>query len=242
MTSVKTALAGLAVIVTLAGSAHAELIIQEKDPSASIINRYEVLKDADYTSLELHQLVDDLNQRVANNPKDTLAWEILAQIYYSNGYDLYALYAASEAIDQGYSTNTLEKILLDSSMAVSQSQLQSGYLGEEVDQSFVTEYQYALSKIYGEVYDFNYDESLPKPPPPVLRKRTSPTRAHKAPRRATRPAIKTPVRVTPPRTRRVEPPKPRARPVRRPTPARQPTRRAPPKPVARPNDPFGILR
>lgn len=168
----KAILVGMLIMGSAMGTAHSELVIQEKDPGSSIINQYAKLKNADAKSPQLHQLIADLNQRLSRNPNDSLAWEVLAQIYYNNGYHAYAVYAASEAIDLGQSTAKLKKILLNSSAIVSQSQLQSGYLTDEVDADFLKEYQYALSKIYGEVYGFNYDESLPKPPAPVVKPRT----------------------------------------------------------------------
>lgn len=165
----KTIMAGVLITGLAMSTAHAELVIQEKDPSASIINQFDALKQSDAQSPQLHQFVTELNQRLDRNPSDALAWEILAQIYYDNGYHAYAIYAASEAIDVGQSTNELKKILLNSSAIVSQSQLQSDYLTDEVDAAFLKEYQYALSKIYGDIYGFNYDESLPKPPAPIVR-------------------------------------------------------------------------
>jgi len=171
----KTLLVGFVVMVAAMSTAHSELVIQEKDPGSSIINQFNILKNADEKSPQLHQLVADLNQRLALNQNDTLAWEILAQIYYNHGYHSYAVYAASEAIDRGQSTDKLNKILLDSSAMVSQSQLQSDYLTDEVDATFLKEYQYALSKIYGDIYGFNYDESLPKLPAPVVKPRRAKT-------------------------------------------------------------------
>lgn len=168
----KAIFSGLLIMGTAMGTAHSELVIQEKDPGSSIINQYGKLKNADARSPQLHQLVSDLNQRLSANPNDSLAWEILAQIYYSNGYHAYAVYTASEAIELGHSTAKLKKILLNSSALVSQRQLQSDYLTDEVDTDFLKEYQHSLSKVYGEIYGFNYDESLPKPPAPVVKPRT----------------------------------------------------------------------
>ena len=167
----KAVFSGLLIMGTAIGTAHSELVIQEKDPGSSVINQYAKLKNADARSPQLHQLVSDLNQRLSANPNDSLAWEILAQIYYSNGYHADAVYAASEAIELGHSTAKLKNILLNSSAIVSQKQLQSDYLTDEVDAEFLKEYQYSLSKIYGEIYEFNYDESLPKPPAPVIKPR-----------------------------------------------------------------------
>ncbi|MGM8888190.1 hypothetical protein ACS8FD_19845, partial [Psychrobacter sp. 1U2] len=167
----KAVFSGLLIMGTAIGTAHSELVIQEKDPSSSVINQFAKLKNADARSPQLHQLVSDLNHRLSVNPNDSLAWEILAQIYYNNGYTAYAVYTASEAINLGHSTAKLKKILLNSSAIVSQKQLQSDYLTDEVDADFLKEYQHALSKIYGEIYGFNYDESLPKPPAPVIKPR-----------------------------------------------------------------------
>lgn len=180
----KATAAGLLIMFSAIGSAHSELSIQEKAPEASVINRYAALKNADARSTQLHQLIAELNQRVSSNPNDALAWELLAQIYYNNRYHAYAVYAASEAIDRGYSTTKLNKILLNSSAIISQSQLQADYLTEDVDAEFLKEYQHALSRIYGEIYGFNYDESLPKPPAPVVRpkaaKAKSSIKAHRS--------------------------------------------------------------
>ncbi|MEK6200577.1 hypothetical protein [Psychrobacter sp. P11G5] len=175
----KAILVGLFITGSVMGTAHSELVIQEKDPGSSIINQYAKLKNADAKSPQLHQLISDLNQRLSSNPNDSLAWEILAQIYYNNGYHAYAVYAASEAINLGQNTSKLKKILLNSSAIVSQSQLQSDYLTDEVEADFLKEYQYALSKIYGEVYGFNYDESLPKPPAPVVKPRAAKTKSQR---------------------------------------------------------------
>ncbi len=167
----KAILAGLIIMGSVMETAHSELVIQEKDPGSSIINQYAKLKNADARSPQLHRLVSDLNQRLSANPDDSLAWEILAQIYYSNGYHADAVYAASESIELGHSTSKLKNILLNSSAIVSKKQLQSDYLTDEVDADFLKEYQYSLSKIYGDIYGFNYDESLPKPPAPVIKPR-----------------------------------------------------------------------
>ena len=233
----KAFLAGLFIMGSAMTTAHSELVIQEKDPGSSIINQFATLKNADAKSPQLHQLIADLNQRLARNPNDSLAWEILAQIYYNNGYHAYAVYAASEAIDLGQSTAKLKKILLNSSAIVSQSQLQSDYLTDEVDAAFLKEYQYALSKIYGDIYGFNYDESLPKPPAPVVKARR-PKKASK-PRSQSRASVKKP-----------------STPIKRKPAVKQPSRQAPKaKPVQRPakpssprnsntksTDPFSILR
>jgi len=245
---VKAAVTGMLIMLGALSCAHAELTIQEKDPGASITNRYALLLDADPTSVELHQLVADLNQRVTNNPKDALAWEILAQIYDHNGYELYALYAASEAIEQGSSTSKLEKILLDNSASVAEQQLRSGYLSPDVDAEFFQEYQFAISKMYGDVYGFNYDESLPKPPVVRARvkKRAVKRRNTSSSRRSSTRKPRT-VRTTAATPRRRTPAKPRARvkpPVVRP---KSQARRPVAKPAASQRrsssgDPFKILR
>ncbi|MBF0658431.1 hypothetical protein IPZ60_06735 [Psychrobacter sp. NG25] len=174
----KALLAGLLVMGSAMSAAHSELVIQERDPGSSITNQFATLKNANAQSPELHQLIADLNQRLAVNPNDALAWDILAQIYYNNGYHDYAVYAASEAMDRGQSTAELKNILLNSSAIIAQKQLQSGYLNN-VDAASKTEYQHTLSKIAGDVYGFNYDESLPKPPKVIRRnvpKKTSSTK------------------------------------------------------------------
>ena len=170
----KALLAGLFIMGSAMSAAHSELVIQEKDPGSSIVNQFATLKNADAKSPQLHELIATLNQRLAVNPNDSLAWEVLAQIYYNNGYHDYAVYAASEAIDQGKSTAELKNILLNSSAIIAQKQLQSGYL-DNVDAAFKKEYQHTLSKIAGDVYGFNYDESLPKPPPVVVKPRAPKT-------------------------------------------------------------------
>ncbi|MGP5174504.1 hypothetical protein [Psychrobacter immobilis] len=229
----KAFLAGLFIMGSAMTTAHSELVIQEKDPGSSIINQFSALKNADAKSPQLHQLVTDLNQRVSRNPNDSLAWEILAQIYSNNGYHAYAVYAASEAIDLGQSTAKLKKILLNSSAIVSQSQLQSDYLTDEVDAAFLKEYQYALSKIYGDIYGFNYDESLPKPPAPFVKPRSgrSGTKSKPQPqvsvKKASKPIKKKPAVKKPPRP-------PKVKPVTKPSPTK--------KSNAKSTDPFSILR
>ena len=228
----KAFLAGLFIMGSAMTTAHSELVIQEKDPGSSIINQFSALKNADEKSPQLHQLVADLNQRVSRNPNDSLAWEILAQIYSNNGYHAYAVYAASEAIDLGQGTAKLKKILLNSSAIVSQSQLQSDYLTDEVDAAFLKEYQYALSKIYGDIYGFNYDESLPKPPAPFVKPRSgrSGTKSKPQPqvsvKKASKP-MKKPAVKKPPRP-------PKVKPVTKPSPTK--------KSNAKSTDPFSILR
>ncbi|SLJ84288.1 tetratricopeptide repeat protein [Psychrobacter sp. DAB_AL43B] len=239
----KALLVGLFIMGSAMSAAHSELVIQEKDPGASIINQFAALKSADAQSVQLHQLITDLNQRLDSNPNDSLAWEILAQIYYNNGYHDYAVYAASEAIDLGQNTAKLKKILLNSSAIVSQSQLQSDYLTDEVDGEFLKQYQYALSKIYGEIYGFNYDESLPKPPAPVVKSRNNKTTSKsKAQRRASVKKQATPAKkATPPKRKAAvkQPPRPvpKAKPVNKP--AKPPSSR---NSNAKSTDPFSILR
>ena len=204
----KTVLTGVLIASIAVSTAQAELSIQEKNPQDSVINQYASIKNKDTSSLELRNLAIALNQRVANNPKDSSAWEVLAQIYYSNNYHVYAVYAASEAIDLGNSNAELQKILLNSSAMVAKRQLQANYLADDIDEAFVTEYQHALSKIYGEVHGFNYDESLPKPPVVRVKPRastpsrprrntTTPSRSAATPstRRAATPARAKPVPV-----------------------------------------------
>ncbi len=165
----KSAIAGFIIVCSTMSAAHSELSIQEREPESSIANQYAALKEADETSEPLHQLIAELNRRVTVNPTDSLAWELLAQIYYNNGYHANAVYAASEAVEKGYSTPTLKRILLNSSAIVAQNQLKEHYLATDVNEDFIKEYQNALSKIYGSIYNFNYDESLPKPPAPIVR-------------------------------------------------------------------------
>ncbi|MDN5801860.1 MAG: hypothetical protein L0H34_05095 [Psychrobacter sp.] len=229
----KAFLAGLVIMGSAMTTAHSELVVQEKDPGSSIINQFETLKNADATSPQLHQLIADLNQRLSRNPKDSLAWEILAQIYYNNGYHAYAVYAASEAIDLGQSTAKLKKILLNSSAIVSQSQLQSDYLTDEVDAAFLKEYQYALSKIYGGIHGFNYDESLPKPPAVIRNKSTKTKNRLKNQRRASAKKTSAPIK----RKSAVKQPSrqaPKVKPVTKPSPTK--------KSNAKSTDPFSILR
>lgn len=229
----KAIMAGVFIIGSAMSTAHGELVIQEKDPSASIINQFDALKKSDAKSPQLQQFVTELTQRLARNPSDSLAWEILAQIYYDNGYQEYAVYAASEAMDLGQSTAKLKKILLNSSAALSQSQLQSGYLTDEVDAAFLKEYQYALSKVYGDLYGFNYDESLPKPP--VVRPRA--TRAISKSKAQPRVAVRK--QVTPTKKAVKQPPRqtPKAKPINKPA---KPS--SPRTSNAKSTDPFSILR
>ncbi|MEN6670381.1 hypothetical protein AAJP47_08400 [Psychrobacter sp. B38] len=230
----KTIMASVFIIGTAMGTAHSELVIQEKDPSASIVNQFTALKNANAKSPQLNQFIAELNNRLSLNPNDALAWEILAQIYYDNGYHAYAVYAASEAIDQGQRTDKLKKILLKSSAIVSQSQLQSGYLTDEVDAAFLKEYQYALSKIYGDMYGFNYDESLPKPPAPVVK----PRRASQSKTRY-RSSVKKQASATKRKAAVKRPPRqvPRAKPVNKPVKPSSPRNNN-----ANTADPFSILR
>lgn len=230
----KTILTGLIIIGTAMSAAHSELSIQEQDPQASIINQYAALENAGVKSPQLHQLIADLNQRITLNPKDSLAWEILAQIYYNNGYQAYAVYAASEAIDLGNNAPKLKKILLNSSAVVSESQLRADYLTDDVDTEFLENYQYALSKIYGEVYGFNYDESLPKPPAPVVKPRAVKTKNKASAQR--RKSVKKKARAAPIKRKSTvkQKPKPKAAPIKKPSPSRNNNSKI--------TDPFSILR
>lgn len=228
-------LTGLITMGAAMNTAHSELSIQEKDPQSSIVNQYAALKNADAKSPKLHALITDLNQRLALNPKDSLAWEILAQIYYNNGYYAYAVYAASEAVDLGQSTPKLKKILLNSSAIVSESQLEAEYLTDDVDAEFLKDYQYALSKIYGEVYGFNYDESLPKPPAPTVRPRTAKAKSKASSQR--RAPIKKKVRSAPVKKKSVVKPRPKPAPVKKPSKPSTPKNNTP-----KSTDPFSILR
>lgn len=233
----KTLLIGLFIIGTAMSAAHSELVIQEKDPDSSIINQFTALKNTDAKSPQLRQFITDLNQRLSLNPNDALAWEVLAQIYYDNSYYDYAAYAASEAIDRGQSTDKLKKILLNSSAVVSQSQLQSDYLTDEVDTAFLKEYQYALSKISGDIYGFNYDESLPKLSSPIAKlRRTKTVSKSKAQRRT---AAKKQSTSTKRRVSVKRPPRqaPKAKPVHK---SAQPS--SPRNSNAKSADPFSILR
>lgn len=233
----KTILTGLLIMGSVMGTAHSELSIQEQDPGSSVINQYAALKNADAKSPQLHQLIADLNQRLTRNPKDSLAWELLAQIYANNGYHAYAVYAASEAIDSGQSTATLKSILINSSALVSQSQLQSDYLTDDMDTAFLTEYQHALSKIYGEVYGFNYDESLPKPPAPVVKARS--TRSKNVSNAKRRAAVKRQAALV----KRKAAVKQKSRPVPKAKPVQRPAKPSSPRSSnTKSTDPFSILR
>ena len=239
---IKALAIGLVLFGFTLSPAHSELSIQEKEPESSVVNQYSILKNSDESSADLHQLVDDLNQRVAANPEDSLAWELLAQIYYNNGYYANAVYAASEATDQGYSTDKLKKILLHSSAMIAEEQLEQNYLTSDVDDEFLKSYQMTLSKIYGEIYVFNYDESLPKPPAPVVKRRSVKANNNvNNQRRNTN--IKKVKPVVPKKTivkqkpKVVPKPAPKSKPVPssvKPTPVRNST--------PKPKDPFSILR
>lgn len=232
----KTIMAIVFIMGSAMSTAHGELVIQEKDPSASIINQFAALKNSDTQSPQLHQFVTELNNRLSHNPNDSLAWEILAQIYYDNGYHAYAFYAASEAVDLGQSTDKLKKILLNSSAVVSQSQLQSDYLTDEVDAAFLKEYQHALSKVYGDLYGFNYDESLPKPP--VVKPR-APKKVNKS---KAQPRIAVRKQVIPKKAVAVkQPPPPRQTPKAKPV--NKPAKSSSPRNSnTKSSDPFSILR
>lgn len=236
----KAVLTSIVIMGSALSAAYGEVTMLPTDSQLNLINQFERLQNADISSAELRGLVATLNQRLSNNPNDSLSWELLAQIYYNNGYYAYAVYAASEAIDQGYSSEKLQKILLSSSAIVSKNQLQQDYLSDDLDDEFLEEYQNALSKIYGSVYGFNYDESLPKPPAPVVKPRVK-SKA-KSTRRATtqkrvqatpkkKPVVKrAPKKVTP---KRVVPKK---------APVKKSVTPAPQRSTPRSTDPFSILR
>lgn len=223
---------GCVTTVVTVGCTHSKLSKQEKDPQNSVAIQYDSSKSVDSKPSDLHQLVAQLNQRVSVDPNDALAWELLAQTYYNNGYHAYAVYAASEAIESGYSSAKIKKILLNSSAIVSKSQLEADYLAGETNEAFLAEYQLALSKIYGEVHGFNYDESLPKP---IVRARP----AKAAPKSYNRPA--TVKKSAPIKVKKSAPKKPKAA---KPKPAKKATPKAAPKPKSSSSskDPFSILR
>lgn len=234
----KAIMMGAFIIGSAMSTAHSELVIQEKDPSAntsnSATNQFTALKNADLRSLQLHQFVAELNQKLTRDPKDALAWEQLAQIYYDHGYHSYAVYAASEAIELGQINSKIKKILLNSSAFVSQKQLQSGYLTNEADPAFLKEYQYALSKIYGDIYGFNYDESLPQPV--IKPRRAKPKASYRPPvKRQAQPSKST-------TTKRQTAAKPSPRPVPRAKPVQKPAPSSPKNSNSKSADPFSILR
>lgn len=235
---VKNIVVTAAISYTTMGVAHSELLIQERNPESSIINQYTNLKNANAGSVQLHQLVAQLNQRVTTNPNDVLAWELLAQIYYDNGYHDYAVYTASEAIDLGTSTAPMKKIILESSAAVSKNQLAANLsMTSKADNEFKEKYRSALSKIYGEVHGFNYDESLPKPIVVPSRNRAVNVRSSRNSSSravAAKPTPK-PRQSTPPKARAVTKPKPA--PVAVKTPVSKPATRK-----SSSSDPFSILR
>lgn len=210
-----TGLRAIFVSATLMGlsltAVHAE---DGADPTAVLTEKYNALEGAAYESEALHELVDELNQRVHEHPEDFKAWEMLAKIYdYYGDYD-YAIYAASEAVNLGYRTDTLKRVLLSSSVSMARDQLQSGYQEGIDDQVFLKNYQAALSSIYGEVHTFNYDESLPKKVRTYRPKRSSrqirrpPRVRNRISRATTRKAS-----VKPSRTRSNSQPASRAKPV-----------------------------
>ncbi|WP_435950801.1 hypothetical protein [Psychrobacter sp. DM8] len=236
----KAVVTSIAIMGSAISVAHSETLGQQLDPQLNVINQYERLKNTDARSAELHQLVATLNQRLDSNPSDSLAWELLAQIYYNNGYYAYAVYAASEAIDQGYRSDKLQKILLNSSAIVSQNQLQQDYLTDELDDRFLNEYQSALSRIYGSVYGFNYDESLPKPPAPVVKPKAVKAKV-KVPRRATKKKAQiVSKKKAAPKKKTVVKTKPRVVPKK--APVKKIVKPAPKKSNPRSTDPFSILR
>lgn len=235
----RATLVALLIVGLTVSTAHSELIIQEKDPDSSITNQYAALKNADVQSPQLHQLIEDLNQRLSLNPNDSLAWEILSEIYYNHGYHAYALYAASEAVSSGQSTEKLKKILLNSSAIVSKSQLQSDYLTDDLETDFLEEYQYALSKIYGEVYGFNYDESLPKPVAFVVKPRAA--KAKSKTRAQSRPSTQKKTQVALSKRKAIV--KQNTQPVPKSKPVKQLVKQSSPKSSnAKSTDPFSILR
>lgn len=231
----KALLIGFTTTIITIGTAHSELSLQEKETQDSLVTQYNSLKNADAVSTDLHLLIAKLNQRVSVNPNDALAWELLAQIYYSNGYHDYAVYAASEAIESGSSSAKIKKILLNSSAIVSKSQLEADYLAGETDEAFLAEYQLALSKIYGEVHGFNYNEALPKPPVVRAKARTVAKTSKRAVtvKRATAPKV---TKAVTPKQRAVAKPKPA--PIKKSIPKAAPK----PKSSSSSNDPFSILR
>lgn len=211
------------------GTAHAELSITEKDPESSIVNQYEQYKSSDFDAISVRNFVDELNQRVEQNPKDSLAWEILAKVYYDYGDIDYAVYAANEAIDLGATDIALYSILLTGSSFIAVDQLEAGYAEQINDKQFIEQYQAALSKVYGTMHGFNYNEALPKPvvrskPARAVKKYTPKKRVSRNKRAVVKPKPK----------RRVAPKK-TSRPVSKPKP------QAPRKKTSS-SDPFKILR
>ena len=168
---------------------------------------------------KVEQLVTQLNDYVLTHPEDRRAWETLAQTYYQYGYAEDAVYAAGEAVVLGSDAPYIKQILLLDSVALAESQIQSGYsIGlAESDATFLKEYQHALSKTYGDIYGFNYDESLSKKR--VVRKKY--TKPRTVVRRAAKPTVKRPAKkITTPK--RVTYSTPRA--------------------SSSPRDPFGVVR
>ena len=176
-----TYLVGVSLVISVTGItlANAESIdsnsnaveVEDKvNDTSEIEQQYQLLKDSEANLTELLGLVTELNQIV----DEAEAWEILANVYYDNGYYNYALYAASEAVDLGVESENLQYILLNSSVILAEQQIDNGYLENITDKQFLEQYQAVLSKIYGDIHNFNYDESLPKP---VIRAKK---RTHKA--------------------------------------------------------------
>lgn len=148
---------------------------------------------------DVEQLVTQLNNYVLTHPEERRVWETLAQTYYQYGYSEDAVYAAGEAAVLGSDAPYIKQILLLDSVALAKSQIQAGYsiVLTENDATFLKEYQHALSKTYGDIYGFNYDESLPKKR--IVRKKYSQPR-RTAPKKAPRPTVKRPAKqVTAPR-------------------------------------------
>ncbi len=179
---------------------------------------------------DVERLVTQLNAYITENPDNLRVWETLAQTYHQYGYLSEALYAAGEAEALGSEAPTIKKILLNDSVSLAEAQIQEGYtVGiTEADAGFVKDYQNALSKTYGNIYQFNYDESLPKP------RRT--VRSYRAPKRAKTARPATTYKKSPARARYVAPK------VRR----KSPTVTAPKRPASKvssaPRDPFKSVR
>lgn len=177
---------------------------------------------------DVEQLVTQLNDYVLTHPEDRRVWETLAQTYYQYGYSEDAVYAAGEAAVLGSEEPYIKQILLLDSVALAKSQIQEGYsIGlTDSDAAFLKEYQHALSKTYGDIYGFNYDESLPKKR--IVRKKYSQPRrttskkvTRPTPRKATRTTVK--------------------RPAKQVTAPRRATRSAP-RVSSSPRDPFDVVR
>ena len=183
-----------------------------------------MVETQELTPDEVEKLVAQLSQYVLMHPEDRRVWETLAQTYDKYGYSEDAVYAAGEAAVLGSDAPYIKQILLLDSVALAKWQIQSGYsIGlTDSDAQFVKDYQQALSKTYGDIYGFNYDESLPKKR--IVRKRYSkPSRT--VPKRVSRPTVKRPVK----------------RPAKKIAKPRPVTNRAP-RASASPRDPFDVVR